>query len=315
MTLDSIQTVESARQILLEIVAEHLTFFPHRNGMLVAVLGAELSKRGLRGIHHKFGSEKLADFVRDQCQPPLTIVRAPSGADFLVGLAISAPRVTSRPAVTTGSWETVDPRVWKAVLSNQAPVTFIGPERQVSVGEMPSGEGWKQVPIMPAQEQGELLDEVRVSLTEVIGNEEVRNAIISALEKAKLSDAPILEFSNTMTAIYRSGQNWNRRRIDSVFSHVADSTGIDLRGRGTVRYANASVPPERKHAAVEALPLERAAPAAPMAQTAPPNDEATELRSMVKDAVDVMSLHDLLEIRLPTGAIHSVLRRRTGWGA
>lgn len=306
MTFDSIQTIESAQQVLVEIVRDHLKTFPHRRGVLVAVLGAELSNRGLRGIHHKFGSEKLASFVRDRCQPPLQIFRAPNGSDYLVGLADDAPRL--RSTITSGSWATVEPRVWKAVLSDRAPNTFIGPDRRVEVGATAATDGWKQVSFMPQSEQGALLDQVRTNLAGLGGNEEVRNAIVSTLEKAKAANAPILEFSNTMTALYRTCQDWNRRRIEAVFRHVAESTGIDLRTHEVPRHLNQPGPVEQERQVSESQPLERTVAVPTPSQ----GDDAAELRKMVKEAVDVMNLHDLLELRLPIGSIHFALSRRAG---
>jgi len=314
MTLESVQNIDVARQILVEIVADHHNKYPYRQGILVAVLGGELSARGLRGIHHKFGSDKLADFVRDRCQPPLQIFRAPSGADFLVALAgdVSRPgltadvsRLQTRPAATLGSWASVEPRVWKAVLSRQAASTFVGPSGEVTTGEMPSQEGWKQVQPMSKAEQGLVLEGVRAKLVELITNVEVRNAVTSALEAAKTAESPIFEFSTTMTGLYRGCQQWNRHRIDSVLSYVQNSTGIDLRTPREPRPSAQQLPAQPTPPPGAEQPLQGSG-------LATPTDEAAQLRQLLKDAIDLMSFHDLFELRVPAGAMHLAQMRRMG---
>jgi hypothetical protein len=142
---------------------------------------------------------------------------------------------------------------------------------------------------------------------QIITNAEVRSEVLAALEKAKASEAPILEFSNTMTALYRSSVDWNIRRISAVFGYVLESTGIDLR---SVRGTQMETPPrpisDRPTSEV-VVPSPRTA-----MPVAPASEDVSRLRQMIKDAIDMMNVRDLLEMKLPVESLYAVMTRRLG---
>lgn len=310
-------TLEDARTLIQNIVVDL-----KRAGkpVLGASIGWELSRQHIKDLPREFGYEKLVDFLRDQCQPPLVIGQIP-GSDVTIDLAESSGDDSSRvvkgaPPATSSALrrvEKIEPRVWWAVLSTRPSETYVHSSGRVLSGAQPGtlDEEWKRVERMPTEQQAQLLEDVAGLLdSSGVQNQEVREIVMAAAAHAASSDMPILEFSNTVSPLYRFSTAWHFRRVNAVLDYLLSSTGVNLRrlpgatteGRSTTRAVR---PTGDAGSSVRSAVPSAALPGRP----ADSGEELEGLRQIAKHAIDRMSVRELLDLRLPLESLRGLARR------
>jgi len=313
-------TVEEARDLITQTVAEMKPLSRHPRGVLGAAVGVRLARRGARDLHRAFGFEKLSQFIEAHC-PALIVRREEGTVDILIdtvapneGAPPSEPQpVKPRDISMRGSTrDRVDSDIWRAVLFGAQHIAYVHRESgRIAPGPLPPGEerdSWVRLDYMSQAEQAGIVETVRAAITDIVSNEDLRMALLAALDKAKGGGSPILDFSNVLGAASRLWPVWNTIRVKAVLDHVARSTGVDLRHHRTAT-PETKVPPER--VSVSSTP--------PSTYTGPPTSRPPEamqtraekpgvayrdqtvegLRRVIKQAIDEMSLREILELRLP----------------
>lgn len=289
-------TLEQAHQLLVQVVTELKPLSRSPEGVLGARLAGALVQRGHGDLHRQFHFDKLGQFISERCQPPLVVRRAPPLLDILIDLADADTSVapgTSPDVVPPKKPGRIEPSIWRAVLSPDSPQTYIDTTGRPVVGKIPPGtDGYKRVERMSLEDQVAVLDGIREQVGAAVKNPQVCQAILDSLDAAKGSEAPILEFSKTMSALYWFSNLWNSARIKAVLEFVSHSTGVtpgESTSGTTSARSFATVSP--RYRVPTAHPVERSV-----------SDPLEGLRDAVVEAVERMSLRDLLDLKLPVEA-------------
>jgi hypothetical protein len=215
-------TVEDARRIVVEYVSDYLSRNPNEKGMLGSELGQNLSSSGHRLVYRNFGSKGLLDFLRSHCTPPLVLSFEGFSGDPMISLEPGTPRLLRK--------KFVDPSVWHSSINPSGRQTYVNPDGKIlQSGIKPEGD-WTKIPLMSHERQLEILERGRLAIMASIPtNHELWPVIFEAMGKARASKSPILEFSKTMSALFRTSSVWHDLRVREVFEFVRESTGVELR--------------------------------------------------------------------------------------
>ena len=307
-------TLEEAHRLLVEIVSELKPKSRHPEGVLSADVGWRLAKAGHKGLAAQFGYPKLSAFIEAMCQGPLVVRRDVLGAqDVLIDLADSVAPVetVSRSVVTNGrrgsqsritGLVSIKPQIWNAVLKGEREI-YINEQGHTSLAAPADAENWKQLGMLPAEHQQRILGHAE-EIAQDISSTGVREAMMAELKRAQGAAHPLTEFGNVVAGLHQFSKAWHMARIGAVVDFVKASTGLD-EDKIMVSTSYRPQMPVQRAMATKVTPTRRtprpAMRSIPFSEASSPLDEDLR-RQLLKQAIDVMPLKDLLELRIPLSA-------------
>jgi hypothetical protein len=220
--------------------------------------------------------------------------------DVLIDLADSVPTsgTVSASPVTTGQhgsqsrptgFVSVKPQIWNAVLKGEREI-YINEQGHTALTPPADAENWKRLGMLPVEDQQRILGHAE-GLARDIGSAGVREAVMAELKRAQGAAQPLTEFGNIVAGLHQFSKAWHMARIGAVVDFVKASTGLN---EEKIMVSTSHRPQ---------MPVQRAMTTnvTPTKLTPRPLDEDLR-RQVLKQAIDVMPLKELLEIRIPISA-------------